>query len=52
MTTLWPFNWTKFDKSVINKNHNSIIVLTGKINNLTVIDFDEKVWNIFINMRI
>ena len=40
--TLWPSNWAKFDKSVINKNHNSITVLTGKINNLTIIDFDEK----------
>ena len=42
ITTQWPSNWAKLEKPCINKSHNFIVVLTWKINNLTVVDFDEK----------
>jgi hypothetical protein len=44
--TNMPYGWQKLTKSIINKDHNSIGILTGKINNKTIIDFDSKeVWD-------
>ena len=45
-----PKNWDLLTESFINVNHNATCVLTGKINNITVIDFDDKaVYNKLIN---
>ena len=41
-----PNGWQNLTKSVINEKHNAICILTGKINNLTIVDFDSKeVWD-------
>ena len=36
-----PLEWNKLDKSVIKEGHKVLCIRTGKLNNITVIDFDS-----------
>ena len=37
-----PKDWTNLKKSSINPDHNALAILTGNINNIFVIDYDER----------
>lgn len=36
-----PFNWQNFDKSKLKKDYNGLALITGKKNNIVVIDIDN-----------
>ena len=51
---LYPHKWTEFtlEKTFINYKHNGLALITGKINNIIVIDIDNvKHWNILYKMN-
>jgi phage/plasmid-associated DNA primase len=37
-----PLKWTELNKPIYDKNKNGIALLTGKVNNIFVIDYDDK----------
>ena len=40
---IFPVEWEKLEKSIpVVKGHNAVAILTGKVSNLTVIDYDNK----------